>query len=184
MSSHRSSARPAPDRVITDIADYVAHYRVRSPLAVQTAHYCLIDSLGCGFEAMAYPDCTKLLGPIVPGTQVPHGARVPATAHQLDPVTAAFNIGALIRWLDYNDAFNGETVVHPSDCFGGILAAADWASRTRVAQGKPAILMAEVLDAAVKAYEIAGGLGTENPFTKRMGLDHVLLVKIAVAAVV
>ena len=162
MSSHSSGARPAPDRVITDIADYVDCYRVRSKLAVETAHYCLIDSLGCGFEAMAYPDCTKLLGPIVPGTLVPQGARVPATSHQLDPVTAAFNIGALIRWLDYNDAFNGETVVHPSDCFGGILAAADWASRTRVAQGKPPILMAEVLDTAIKAYEVAGGLAMEN----------------------
>ena len=175
MSSHSGAARPKPDRVITDIADYVDRYRVRSALAVETAHYCLVDSLGCGFEAMAYPDCTKLLGPIVPGTVVPHGARVPATPYQLDPVTAAFNIGALIRWLDYNDAFNGETVVHPSDCFGGILAAADWASRTRVAAGKPPILMAEVLDTVIKAYEIAGGLGTENAFTKRMGLDPVAL---------
>lgn len=184
MSSHRSGARPAPDRVITDIADYVLGYRVRSALAVATAHHCLIDSLGCAFEALAYADCTKLLGPVVPGTVVPHGARVPATAHVLDPVTAAFNLGVLVRWLDYNDAFNGETVVHPSDAFGGILAAADWASRTRVAQGKSPLLMAEVLDAAIKAYEVMGGLAIENRFTKRMGLDHVLLVKIAVAAVV
>lgn len=184
MSSHASAARPKPDRVISDIADYVSRYRVRSKRAVETAHYCLIDSLGCAFEAMAYPDCTKLLGPIVQGTVVPNGARVPATPHQLDPVTAAFNTGVLVRWLDYNDAFNGETVVHPSDAFGGVLAAADWASRTRVAQGKAPILMAEVLDIAVKAYEVMGGLALENPFTKRMGLDHVLLVKIAVAAVV
>jgi len=184
MSSQSGGARPAPDRVITDIADYVYGYRVRSARAVETAHYCLIDSLGCGFEAMSYPDCTKFLGPVVPGTVVPHGARVPATPYQLDPVTAAFNIGTLVRWLDYNDAFNGETVVHPSDAFGGILAAADWASRTRLAQGKAPILMAEVLDTAVKAYEVMGGLAIENPFTKRMGLDHVMLVKIAVAAVV
>ena len=184
MSSHPAGARPAPDRVITDIADYVLRYRVRSPLAIETAHYCLIDSLGCAFEAMAYPDCTKLLGPVVPGTVVPHGARVPATPFELDPVTAAFNIGVLVRWHDYNDAFNGETVVHPSDAFGGILAAADWASRTRLAGGRPPIGMAEVLDAATKAYELMGGLAIENQFTKRMGLDHVLLVKVAVAAVV
>jgi 2-methylcitrate dehydratase len=184
MSSAAGGARPAPDRVITDIAKYVDSYRVRSARALETAHYCLIDSLGCAFEAMAYPDCTKLLGPVVPGTIVPYGARVPASPYQLDPVTAAFNLGVLVRWLDYNDAFNGETVVHPSDSFGGILAAADWASRTRVAEGKAPILMAEVLDAAVRAYEVMGGLAIENPFTKRMGLDHVLLVKIAVAAVV
>lgn len=184
MSSRSSGARPAPDRVITDIADYVDGYRVRSARAVETAHYCLIDSLGCAFEALAYPDCTKLLGPVVPGTIVPHGARVPATQFQLDPVAAAFNIGVLVRWLDFNDAFNGETVVHPSDAFGGILAAADWASRTRIARGQPPLTMAAVLDAAIKAYEVIGGLALENPFTKRMGLDHVLLVKVAVAAVV
>jgi 2-methylcitrate dehydratase len=184
MSSHSGNARPAPDRVITDIADYVDRYRVRSKPALATAHYCLVDSLGCAFEALAYPDCTRLLGPVVPGTVVPNGARVPATQYELDPVAAAFNIGVLVRWLDFNDAFNGETVVHPSDAFGGILAAADWASRTRMARGQPPILLAEVLDAAIKAYEVMGGLAIENPFTKRMGLDHVLLVKVAVAAVV
>lgn len=184
MSSHPGNARPAPDRVITDIADYVDRYRVRSKPALATAHFCLVDSLGCAFEALAYPDCTRLLGPVVPGTVVPNGARVPATQYELDPVTAAFNIGVLVRWLDFNDAFNGETVVHPSDAFGGILAAADWASRTRMARGQPPILLAEVLDAAIKAYEVMGGLAIENPFTKRMGLDHVLLVKVAVAAVV
>ena len=184
MSSPTGGARPAPDRVITEIADYVDRYRIRSARARETAHYCLIDSLGCGFEAMAYPDCAKLLGPVALGTIVPHGARVPATPFQLDPVAAAFNIGVLVRWLDYNDAFNGETVVHPSDAFGGIIAAADWASRTRIARGQAPITVAQVLDAAIKAYEVMGGLAIENPFTRRMGLDHVLLVKIAVAAVV
>lgn len=184
MSLPSGGVRPAPDRVITGIADYVLRYRVRSRRAIATAHHCLIDSLGCAFEALAYPDCTRLLGPLVPGTVVPNGARVPATPYVLDPVSAAFNIGVLVRWLDYNDAFNGETVVHPSDAFGGILAAADWASRTRLAQGRAPLRMAAVLEAAVKAYELMGGLGIENAFTKRMGLDHVLLVKVAVAAVV
>lgn len=171
-----SGARPAPDAVIAGIADYVLRYRIRSARALETAHWCLLDSLGCAFEALAYPECTKLLGPHVAGTQVPHGARVPGTPYVLDPVKAAFDLGVLVRWLDYNDAFNGETVVHPSDCLGGILAAADWASRTRRAGGGAPLTVAAVLDAAIRAYEIAGGLGLENAFTKRMGLDHVLLV--------
>ena len=179
-----ANARPVPDRVISDIADYVDGYKISSKLAFETAHYCLIDSLGCGFEALAYPDCVKLLGPIVPGTLVPNGARVPATSHVLDPVEASFNIGTLIRWLDFNDAFYGEMLVHPSDAFGGILAAADWASRTRVAQGKKPFTVHDVFEVAIKAYEIMGGLAFRNRFTERMGLDHVFLVKVACAAVV
>ena len=179
-----ANSRPPPDRVITDIADYADRYQIKSKLALETAHYCLIDSLGCGFEALAYPDCTKLLGPVVPGTIVPNGARVPGTQLQLDPIEAAFSIGALIRWLDFNDAYYGEMLVHPSDAFGGILAAADWASRTRLAQGKKPLTVEDVFEAAIKAYEIMGGLATENRFTERMGLDHVMLVKIACAAVV
>ena len=183
MASKPTNVRPAFDKVITDIADYVERYTVKSELALETAHYCLIDSLGCGFEALSYPACTKLLGPIVPGTVVPHGARVPGTSFVLDPVHAAFNIGALVRWLDYNDAFYGETVIHPSDTISGILATADWLSRTRVAQGKDPLLMRDVLVATVKAYEIMGCLALDNGYTAR-GLDHTILVKIAVTAVV
>jgi len=183
MATKTTNVRPAFDKVIADIADYVERYTVKSDLAFETAHYCLIDSLGCGFEALAYPACTKLLGPVVPGTVVPHGARVPGTPFVLDPVHAAFNIGALVRWLDYNDAFYGATVIHPSDTISGILASADWLSRTRVAQGKPPLTMRDVLAATVKAYEIMGCLALENGYTSR-GLDHTILVKIAVTAVV
>jgi len=177
-----SNARPAPDAVLVRIADYAKHYRVKSPLALETARLALIDSLGCGFEALPYPGCTRLLGPIVPGTVVPNGARIPGTPYVLDPERATLNIGALVRWLDFNDAFYGATVMHPSDTFSGILAVADWLSRTRVAAGKKPLLMREVLDSAVKAYEIMGGLGIENGFTA-VGLDHTILVKIASAAV-
>ena len=183
MGAAPSNVRPAFDRVITDIAAYVDRYQVKSKLAFETAHYSLLDSLGCGFEALAYPDCARLLGPIVPGTATPHGARVPATRFQLDPVQAAFNIGILIRWLDYNDTFCGETVVHPSDTWGAILAAADWRSRQRVARDGQPLVMRDVLEAAIKAYEIMGGLALENGFTTRLGLDHVILVKVACAAV-
>jgi 2-methylcitrate dehydratase len=183
MAASSTNTRPAFDKVIADIADYVTKYQVKNKLALETAHYCLIDSLGCGFEALAYPACTKLLGPLVPGTVVPHGARVPGTSFVLDPVHAAFNIGALIRWVDYNDAFYGGTVIHPSDTLSGILATADWLSRTRVANGKKPLVMRDVLEAAVKAYEIMGCLALENGFT-RAGLDHTILVKIAVTAVV
>jgi 2-methylcitrate dehydratase len=183
MTAKSTNTRPAFDKVIADIADYVERYNVKSALALETAHYCLIDSLGCGFEALGLPACTKLLGPLVPGTSVQHGARVPGTSFVLDPVHAAFNIGALIRWVDYNDAFYGATVIHPSDTFSGILATADWLSRTRVANGKAPLLMREVLEAAVKAYEIMGCLALENGYTSA-GLDHTILVKVAVTAVV
>lgn len=175
--------RREPDRVLTEIADYVLHYRPRRQLALNAAHDCLIDSLGCAFEALAYPECMKLVGPVVPGAGLPNGARVPGTSFQLDPVSATFSTGALIRWVDYSDAYFGATVMHPSDCFCALLSVADWLSRSRIDGGKQPLLMREVLHAAIQAYEIIGWIGTDNNFTAT-GLDNVLLVKIAVAAVV
>jgi 2-methylcitrate dehydratase len=183
VSSHTSNARPAPDKVITDIADYALDYEIRSETGYTTARYCLLDTLGCGLEALSYPACTKLLGPIVPGTVVPHGARVPGTAFQLDPVQAAFNIGAMIRWLDFNDTWLAAEWGHPSDNLGGILATADWLSRTAIAESKPPLHMKQVLMAMIKAHEIQGCIALENSFNK-VGLDHVVLVKVASTAVV
>jgi 2-methylcitrate dehydratase len=183
MSSHPSNERPQPDKVLTDIADYVLNYEIKDDLAWKTAHYCLLDTLGCGLEALTYPACTKLLGPIVRGTVVPNGAKVPGTQFQLDPVQAAFNIGAMIRWLDFNDTWLAAEWGHPSDNLGGILATADWLSRTAVAEGRPALLIKDVLDAMIRAHEIQGVLALENSFNK-VGLDHVLLVKVASTAVV
>ena len=183
MSSHISNERPAPDQVIADIADYALGYEIDSDVAYETAHYCLLDTLGCGLEALEYPACTKLLGPIVPGTVVPHGARVPGTSYQLDPVQAAFNIGAMIRWLDYNDTWLAAEWGHPSDNLGGILAVADWLCRSGAAEGKPPLTMRDVLTAMIKAHEIQGCIALENSFNK-VGLDHVVLVKVASTAVV
>ena len=183
MSAPAVGVRPKPDQVLVDIADYAAHYRIESSEAYETARYCLVDTLGCGLEALAYPACTKLLGPIVPGTVVPDGARVPGTRFQLDPVQAAFNIGAMIRWLDFNDTWLAAEWGHPSDNLGGILATADWLSRTAVAAGKPPLTMKAVLTAMIKAHEIQGVIALENSFN-RVGLDHVVLVKVATAAVV
>ena len=183
MSSHISNERPQPDKVVADIADYVLNFEIKNDLAWKTAHYCLLDTLGCGFEALTYPACTKLMGPIVKGTVVPHGARVPGTQFQLDPVQAAFNIGAMIRWLDFNDTWLAAEWGHPSDNLGGILAVADWLSRTAVAAGKPALSMKDVLDGMIRAHEIQGVLALENSFNK-VGLDHVILVKVASTAVV
>lgn len=183
MSSHTSNIRPEPDQVLVDIADYVCDYEIKSAEAYDTARYCLMDTLGCGLEALSYPACTKLLGPIVPDTTVLNGARVPGTQFQLDPVKAAFDIGAMVRWLDFNDTWLAAEWGHPSDNLGGILAAADWLSRTRVAHGKPALSMKDVLTAMIKAHEIQGVLALENSFN-RVGLDHVILVKIASTAVV
>ena len=182
MSSQISNERPA-DKVITDIADYALQFEIQSELAYTTAHYCLLDTLGCGLEALEYPACAKLLGPIVPGTVVPHGAKVPGTAFQLDPVQAAFNIGAMIRWLDFNDTWLAAEWGHPSDNLGGILATADWLSRTAAADGKPALKMLQVLTTMIKAHEIQGCIALENSFNK-VGLDHVVLVKVASTAVV
>ena len=183
MSSDISNERPAPDKVLTDIADYALNYKIESDLAYSTAQHCLIDTLGCGLEALEYPACTKLLGPIVPGTIVPNGARVPGTSYQLDPVQAAFNIGAMIRWLDFNDTWLAAEWGHPSDNLGGILAVADWLSRSAIAEGKPPVKMLDVLTAMIKAHEIQGCIALENSFNK-VGLDHVVLVKVASTAVV
>jgi 2-methylcitrate dehydratase len=183
LSSPISNERPPFDKVLTDIADYVLHSEITSDLAYSTARACLIDTLGCGLEALEYPACTRLLGPLVPGTVVPHGARVPGTPYQLDPVLAAFNIGALIRWLDFNDTWLAAEWGHPSDNLGGILATADWLSRTGLAEGKPPLVMRDVLTAMIKAHEIQGCIALENSFNK-VGLDHVVLVKVASTAVV
>ncbi|HEV2485288.1 MAG TPA: bifunctional 2-methylcitrate dehydratase/aconitate hydratase [Terracidiphilus sp.] len=182
MSSHISNERPAPDKVLTDIADYALSYKIDSELAYTTAQYCLMDTLGCGLEALEYPACTRLLGPIVPGTVVPNGARVPGTVYQLDPVQAAFNIGAMIRWLDFNDTWLAAEWGHPSDNLGGILAVADWLSRS-TAGGRPLVKMGDVLTGMIKAHEIQGCIALENSFNK-VGLDHVVLVKVASTAVV
>ncbi len=183
MSAHISNVRPEPDSVLTDIADYVLNYKITSDLAYDTARNCLIDTLGCGLEALDYPACTKLLGPIVPGTVVPNGAKVPGTPFQLDPIQAAFNIGAMIRWLDFNDTWLAAEWGHPSDNLGGILAVADWLSRNAVAMGKKPLTMRDVLTAMIKAHEIQGCIALENSFN-RVGLDHVVLVKVASTAVV
>lgn len=178
-----SNIRPPPDRELVEIAEYVAEYPVTSGEALETARLCLLDSLGCALLALSYPECAKLLGPVVPGVTVTPGARVPGTAFELDPVTAAFNIGSLIRWLDFNDTWLAAEWGHPSDNLGGILAIADFLSRRNSVQGNPPLTMREVLIAMIKAHEIQGVLALENSFN-RVGLDHVILVKVATAAVV
>lgn len=183
MSAPRHNARPDWDQVIVDIVDYVRQYAVTSDAAYRTARHCLIDTLGCGLEALSYPACTRLLGPLVPGTVVPDGARVPGTSYQLDPVKAAFDIGAMVRWLDFNDTWLAAEWGHPSDNLGGILAVADWISRGNVAAGTPPLTMRAVLTAMIQAHEIQGCLALENSFN-RVGLDHVVLVKVASTAVV
>jgi 2-methylcitrate dehydratase len=178
MSAPVSNVRPKPDKVLADIADYVGKREIESAEAYNTARLCLMDTLGCGLEALEYPACTKLLGPLVPGTIVQNGARVPGTRFELDPVQAAFNIGAAIRWLDFNDTWLAAEWGHPSDNLGGILAVADWLSRN----GKP-LVMRDVLTAMIKAHEIQGVIALQNSFN-RVGLDHVVLVKVASTAVV
>ena len=184
MSTHdyKSAERPAPDKVLTDIADYALSYRVDSNSAYETAYYCLMDTLACGFQALQYPACTKLLGPVVPGATLPGGARVPGTSYELDPVQAAFNIGTMIRWLDFNDTWLAAEWGHPSDNLGAILAVADYLSRRSAAQGKKGLVVRDVLTAMIKAHEIQGVTALENSFN-RVGLDHVLLVRIASTAV-
>ena len=179
MSSHdiKSAERPAPDPVLTAIADYALSYQISSQLAYETAAYCLMDTLACGFQALKYPACTKLMGPVVPGATLTNGARVPGTAYELDPITAAFNIGAMIRWLDFNDTWLAAEWGHPSDNLGAILAVADYLSRS----GKR-VAVREVLAGMIKAHEIQGVLALENSFN-RVGLDHVLLVRVASTAV-
>lgn len=178
MSQHISNVRPEFDQVLVDIVDYVRNYEINSALAYETARFCLLDTLGCGLEALGYPACTKLLGPLVPGLTMQNGARVPGTRFELDPVQAAFNIGAMIRWLDFNDTWLAAEWGHPSDNLGGILAVADWLARN----GKR-LTMRDVLTAMIKAHEIQGCIALENSFNK-VGLDHVVLVKVASTAVV
>jgi len=178
VSAHISNVRPKPDKVLELISSYARDFEIKSQEAYETARYCLMDTLGCGFEALEYPACTKLMGPIVKGTVVPNGARVPGTQFQLDPVQAAFNIGAMIRWLDFNDTWLAAEWGHPSDNLGGILATADWLSRN----GRK-VTVRDVLTAMIKAHEIQGVLALENSFN-RVGLDHVVLVKVASTAVV
>ena len=183
MSAHISNVRPKPDKVLTDIVDYVTKYKIKSREAYDTARYCLLDTLGCGFEALEYPACRKMLGPIVQGTLVPNGAKVPGTQFQMDPVKAAFDIGAMIRWLDFNDTWLAAEWGHPSDNLGGILATADWLSRNAVATGKKPLTVHDLLTGMIKAHEIQGCIALENSFNK-VGLDHVVLVKVASTAVV
>ena len=179
----RSAKRADWDQALVDIADYVCNYKVDSELAFETAHYCLMDTLACGFQALDYPACTKLMGPVVPGATLAGGARVPGTSYELDPVMAAFNIGAMNRWLDFNDTWLAAEWGHPSDNLGGILATADYLSRQARAKGKDPLTMTDVLTAAIMAHEIQGVLALENSYN-RVGLDHVLLVRIATTAVV
>lgn len=180
MSLHdiKSAERPAPDQVLTAIADYVLNYEINSEAAYETAYYCLMDTLACGFQALKYPACTKLMGPVVPGATLTNGARVPGTSYELDPINAAFNIGAMIRWLDFNDTWLAAEWGHPSDNLGGILAVADYLSRN----GKQ-VTVRDVLTGMIKAHEIQGVLAIENSFN-RVGLDHVLLVRVASTAVI
>jgi len=187
MSAHdiTRAERPPYDAVLQQIADYVlAPDKITSVEALDTAHLCLLDTLGCGFMALEYPACTKMLGPVVPGATLPgRGARVPGTAHQLEPVQAAFNIGAMVRWLDFNDTWLAAEWGHPSDNLGGILAVADYVSRGAVAAGGAGPTVRDVLLAMVQAHEVQGVLALENAFN-RVGLDHVLLVRLASTAVV
>ncbi len=175
--------RPQPDELLVTVADYVDTLEVNSQEAYDTARNCLMDTLGCGLLALRFPECTKHMGPIVPGTTVRNGARVPGTSHELDPVMAAFNIGCMIRWLDFNDTWLAAEWGHPSDNLGGILATADYLSRVAVSQGNQPLTMRDVLTAMIKAHEIQGVLALENSYN-RVGLDHVLLVRVASTAVV
>ena len=179
MSSHVSQGNQPYDQVIIDIVDYVLNYEISSPVAYETAWNCFLDTLGCGLEALEYEACTKLLGPVVPGLTVENGVKVPGTTYVLDPVQGAFNIGAMIRWLDFNDTWLAAEWGHPSDNLGGILATADWLSRTTDKK----FTIKDVLTAMIKAHEIQGCIALENSFNK-VGLDHVILVKVASTAVV
>jgi 2-methylcitrate dehydratase len=179
----RSAKRPEADSVLMDIADYVRDFEIASPVAYETARYCLMDTLACGFQALDYPACTKLMGPVVPGATMAGGSRVPGTSWELDPVQGAFNIGAMIRWLDFNDTWLAAEWGHPSDNLGGILAVADYLSRRALAEGGQPLTVRDVLTAMIKAHEIQGVIALENSFN-RVGLDHVLLVRVATTAVV
>ena len=178
-----TNVRPNPDDVLVKIADYVLDKQIESEEAYNTARYCLMDTLGCGLLALTFPDCVKLLGPYVEGTEVPGGVRVPGTKHVLDPVKGAWDIGAIIRWLDFNDTWLAAEWGHPSDNLGGILATADYLSQKNISEGKDPLSMKDVLTYMIKAHEIQGILALENSFN-RVGLDHVVLVKVASTAVI
>jgi 2-methylcitrate dehydratase len=182
MDTLRSAQRPPADKLLTAIADYIVNGVITSPAAYETAHYCLLDSLGCGFLALGNEACWRLLGPIVPGAVLPGGVRVPGTPYELDPVQAAFNIGCMIRWLDFNDTWLAAEWGHPSDNLGAILASADYLSRLRRGRRESPLQVSQILTALIKAYEIQGVLALENAFN-RVGLDHVLLVRVASAGV-
>jgi 2-methylcitrate dehydratase len=184
MSAHdyKSAKRPDPDQALVAIADYAHSFQIQSATAFETARYCLMDTLACGFQALKYPACTRMLGPIVPGATMSGGARVPGTSFELDPVRAAFNVGAMIRWLDFNDTWLAAEWGHPSDNLGGILALADYLSRLAVAGGKPPLAVRDVLTGMIKAHEIQGVTAIENSYN-RVGLDHVILVRVATTAV-
>ena len=179
MSSQLVKSIPPYDQVIVDIVDYALNFQINSPVAYETAWNCLLDTIGCGLEALEYEACTKLLGPLVSGITIENGVKVPGTAYVLDPVQAAFNIGAMIRWLDFNDTWLAAEWGHPSDNLGAILATADWLSRTT----QQKFTIKDVLTAMIKAHEIQGCIALENSFNK-VGLDHVVLVKVASTAVV
>src|SRR5271165_6656091 len=178
----KAAQRPAADQVLQDIADYVLSYEIRSPDAYDAAYYCLMDTLACGFLALQYPACTKLLGPVVPGATMAQGARVPGTSYELDPVMGAFNIGAIVRWLDFNDTWLAAEWGHPSDNLGAILSVGDYLSRKAHNEGRAPLVVRDLLTAMIKAHEIQGVLALENSFN-RVGLDHVILVRVASTAV-
>lgn len=180
---HKSAVRPAPDQVLTSIAAFARDYTISSPLAYDTARYCLMDTLACGFQALKYAACLRVMGPVVPGATMAGGARVPGTSFELDPVQAAFNIGAMIRWLDFNDTWLAAEWGHPSDNLGGILAIADYLSRQSQATGAVGPTVRDVLTGMIKAHEIQGVTALENSYN-RVGLDHVILVRVATTAVV
>jgi 2-methylcitrate dehydratase len=184
MASHdyKSAQRPRPDELLVTLADYAKNYQVDSQQAYETARYCLMDTLACGFQALKYPACTRLLGPVVPGATMPGGARVPGTSYELDPVMGAFSIGAMVRWLDFNDTWLAAEWGHPSDNLGAILAVSDYLSRRAILLNEQPMTVRDVLTAMIKAHEIQGVLALENSFN-RVGLDHVLLVRVASTAV-
>ena len=179
MSSHITKSNQPYDQEIQDIVDYALNYEVKSELAYKTAWSGMLDTIGCGLESLEYAACTKLLGPLVPGTKVDNGVRVPGTNYELDVVQGAFNIGVAIRWLDFNDTWLAAEWGHPSDNLGAILAVADWLNRS----GQKQLSVKDVLTAMIKAHEIQGCIALENSFNK-VGLDHVILVKVASTAVV
>ena len=183
MSSNFTKSDLPFDQEMVDIVDYVLGYKIDSDLAKKTAWYCFLDTIGCGLESLEYEACRKLLGSVVPGVRIENGVRVPGTDYELDPVAGAFSIGAAIRWLDFNDTWLAAEWGHPSDNLGGILAVADWLSRNAVASGGKPLMMSDVFNAMIMAHEIQGCIALENSFNK-VGLDHVILVKVASTAVV